>query len=82
MGEVAVESDACETPIYATTREDIHALLADGYGVDDDRLPAPDNTPRNTGKLTNRYIKRYGNGISQTIGGHHSVDKMQKNLMG
>ena len=47
-GEVVVKSDARETPIHATTREDINALLADGYEVDDDRLPAPKNTPRNT----------------------------------
>ena len=47
-GEVAVESDARETPIHATNREDINALLAYEYEVDDDRLPAPENTPRDT----------------------------------
>ena len=56
-GEVSVESDARETPIHATTREDINALLADGYEVDDDRLPAPENTPRNTGKTDQPVYK-------------------------
>ena len=48
-GEVAVKYDAIETPIHATTREDINDLLADGYEVDDDRLPATDITPSATG---------------------------------
>ena len=56
-----VKYDALETPIRATTQEDINTLLADGYGVDDDRLSAPENTLRNTGKLTKHYIKRDGN---------------------
>ena len=34
--EVAVKSDQRDTPMHATTREDINALLADGYEVDDD----------------------------------------------
>ena len=50
MGEILVKSDARETPIHATNQEDIHALLADGYKVYDDRPPAPKNTPSNTGK--------------------------------
>ena len=41
MGEVVVKYDALETPIRATTWEDINTLLADGYGVDDDRLQLP-----------------------------------------
>ena len=57
MGEVAVESDACETPIHATTREDINDILADGYEVDDDILPAPDNIPINTGKTDQLLYK-------------------------
>ena len=56
-----VKYDALETPIRATNQEDINTLLSDGYGVDDDRLSAPENTLRNTGKLTKRYIKRDGN---------------------
>ena len=48
-GEVAVESDAHETPINGTNREDINALLSDGYRVHDDRLPAPENKPSTTG---------------------------------
>ena len=32
-------------------------------------------------KPTNRYIKRYGNGMSYTIGGKQGIDKMQRNLM-
>ena len=50
-GEVAVEYDSCDTPIHATTVEDINDLLAYGYKVDNDRLPAPENTPSNTGKM-------------------------------
>ena len=50
MGEVMVKYDALETPMHANTQENINALLADGYEVDDDRLPAPGNTPINTGK--------------------------------
>ena len=46
----AVKSDARETPIYATTREDKNTHLEDAYEVDDDRLAAPDNTPGNTVK--------------------------------
>ena len=49
-GEVQVESDARETPICATAREDINALLVYGYEFDDGRLPTPENTPINTGK--------------------------------
>ena len=44
-GEVAVEFDASETPIHATTREDINDILADGYKVDDDRFLALENKP-------------------------------------
>ena len=49
-GEVAVESDSRDTPIHATTVEDINDILAYGYKFDDDRLPAPENTQNNTGK--------------------------------
>ena len=31
--------------MHATTREDMNNLLACGYKVDDDRLPAPNNKP-------------------------------------
>ena len=40
-GGVHLKSDARETTIHATTREDINALLAYGYEVDYDRFPAP-----------------------------------------
>ena len=59
-GEVAVESDARETPINATTREDINALLAYGYAVNDDRIPVPENTPSNTGKTEQPVYKEGG----------------------
>ena len=59
-----VESDSRETPICATTREDINALLADGYKVSDHILPDPKNKPIATSKPTNRYIKRDRNGMA------------------
>ena len=40
--EVAVKSYACETPIHATTQEEINDILSDGYKADDDRLPGPE----------------------------------------
>ena len=43
MGEVVVKYYSLETPMHANTQENINALLADGYEVDDDRLPAPEN---------------------------------------
>ena len=55
--EVAVKYDARETPIHATNWEGINALLADGYKVDDDRLPVPYNTPSNTGKRDQMVYK-------------------------
>ena len=62
-GEVESKYDARETLIHATTQEDISALLADDYEVDDDRFPDPEIKPRNIGKMTNPYKKRDGNGI-------------------
>ena len=56
-GGVAEEYDACDTPIHATTVEDINSLLAYGYKVDNDRLPAPENTPSNTGKTDQLVYK-------------------------
>ena len=50
MGEVVVKYYSLETPMHANTRENINALLADGYEVNYDRLPTPENTPRNTVK--------------------------------
>ena len=44
------ESDVRETPIHATTQEDVNTLLSDGYEVDDDRLSYPKNKPSNIGK--------------------------------
>ena len=41
--EVVVEYDAHETTMHATHREDINSILEYGYGVDDDRLPSPEN---------------------------------------
>ena len=48
-GGESIGYDSRETPIHATTQEDINALLSDGYEVDDDRLPAPKNKPIPTG---------------------------------
>ena len=56
-GEVAVKSYTRETPIHATTQEDIHDLLSDGYKVDDDRLPYPKNSPINTDKTDQPVYK-------------------------
>ena len=55
--DAVVKSDAHETPIHATTIEVINALLADGYKVNDDRLPDPDNTPSNTVKTDQPVYK-------------------------
>ena len=44
-----IVSDAHDTPIRATIREGINYLLNDGYEVDYDRIPAPDNKPIPTG---------------------------------
>ena len=44
-----VESNDHETPICATTREDINALLGDGYYFNDSILPEPKNKPRARG---------------------------------
>ena len=52
-----VESNYCETPIHATTQEDINDFLADGYKVDSDRLPSPNNTPINTRKTDQPIYK-------------------------
>ena len=48
-GEVALKSNARETPIRENKREDTNALLEDGYEVDDDILPATKNKPIPTG---------------------------------
>ena len=82
MGEVVVKYDPCENTIHANTQENINALLADGYEVDDDILPATENTPSNTGG-NNQPIYKQGckwNVIDQTR--DQDVDKMQRNLMG
>ena len=39
------DSNASETLIHATTLEDINSLLADGYKVDNYRLPPQKNKP-------------------------------------
>ena len=49
MWEVAIRSDACETPIHENTREGIIDLLCDDHEVDDDRIPDPKNKTRPTG---------------------------------
>ena len=61
--EVSVKYDACETTINETTREDINALLEDGYKVNDDILQLPITHQSIQAKLTNWNINRYGNGI-------------------
>ena len=40
--EVAIGSDARETPIHETTWEGINDLLVDGDEVDDDRIQSPE----------------------------------------
>ena len=44
-GEFAIRSDACETPIHESTKEDINDLLDSGHEVDDDRIPDTKNKP-------------------------------------
>ena len=58
-GEVAIGSDARETPIHATTREVINDLLDDGYEVDDDIFTAPENKPIPAGD-THRTLYKEG----------------------
>ena len=58
-GGVAFKYDDRETPIHETTREDINYLLADGYKVDDDILPDPENKPSPTGN-TDRPVYKEG----------------------
>ena len=69
VGEVTVESVACETPIHETTRQDINVLLKDGYKVNDYRLPAPEYTPRNTDKT---YQPEYKEGWKLNVIDHRS----------
>ena len=57
LREVADESDACETSIRETTREDINAVLAYGYNIYDDRLPDYDNKQSATDKTDQRVYK-------------------------
>ena len=78
-GEFAIRSDALETPIHGTTKEDINDLLDSGHEVDYDRLTYPEKKTYLQDILNNQYIKRYGNGGSYTIGGQPNVDDMQKN---
>ena len=64
-GEVEVESNYFETPIHATTWENINDLLEDVYEVDDDIIPPPKNKPRAT-ENSDRTVYKYGrkwNGI-------------------
>ena len=56
-GDITVEFYARKNTINATTWEDINYLLAYGYKVDGDRLPAPKNTPSNTGKTDQLVYK-------------------------
>ena len=41
----------------------------------------PGTNPALQRMLTNQYINRDGNGVAYTIGGHSTVNKMQRNLM-
>ena len=50
-------SDACETPIHETSREGINDLLADGYEVDDDIIPALENKPSPIGDTDRSLYK-------------------------
>ena len=45
-GEVAVESDKCESRMHENTQEGINAIPVDVYEVDDDRYTAHKNKPR------------------------------------
>ena len=48
-GEFTIGSDARETPIHETNKEDINDLLDSGHKVDYDRLPDLDNKPSPAG---------------------------------
>ena len=56
-GEVAIRSDAHETLINSTNREDIICFLADCYEFNDDRLTATNNKPRPTGYTDHTVYK-------------------------
>ena len=56
-GGVTDESDAHETPINATNREDTNYPLADGYKVDYDRLPDLKKKTSATGKYDRPVYK-------------------------
>ena len=62
-GDITVEFYARKNTINATTWEDINYLLAYGYTVDDDRLPAPKNKTNIIGDTEQNNIKRYVNGM-------------------
>ena len=69
-GVVAVKYDAHQTLINENTQEDISAILANGYRVDDARLTEPDNKP-SAGGDTDRPIYKYGwkcNGVKHRGG--------------
>ena len=57
-GGGGVKSDLRETPIRATTQEDINALLVDEYEVNNSRPPEPENKPITRGD-TYRKIYKY-----------------------
>ena len=57
--DVAVDTNQSETPIHVMVREDTNALLVDGYEVNDDQQPSPENKPSDRGN-TDRPIYKYG----------------------
>ena len=58
-GQFEFKYDARKNPIHKTTQEDINALLAYGYEVDYDILPAPKKKSRSTGD-TDRSVYKQG----------------------
>ena len=78
-----VESNACETPIYESTREGINALMVDGYTFDYDILPAPENKPSARGDTDRPVYKGTWkwNGIEHRRSSGCLLDAAKLNLM-
>ena len=58
---MAVDSYQCETPIHATTQEDINDLLEDVYEAEYDKHPETNKKPINRGDTNKPIYKSISN---------------------